>query len=118
MAHYVLTRLGFESAMHVSPLVTDKQTDIAALYRLACVRSLDLFGSAVHEDFDPKRGDLDFVVEFDELPREAYADAFFPLKKGLERLFARQADLLTDRAIRNPYFRQRLAAERERVYVA
>ena len=58
-----MTRLGFESAMHVPPLVTAKQADIAALCRLAGARSLDLFGSAVREDFDPKRGDLDFVVE-------------------------------------------------------
>ena len=105
--------------MHVPPLVTAKQADIAALCRLAGARSLDLFGSAVREDFDPKRGDFDFVVELAELlPPEAYADAFFALKEGLERLFARPVDLLTDRAIHNPYSRQRLAAERQQVYVA
>lgn len=104
--------------MRVPPLVTAKQADIAELCRLAGARSLDLFGSAVREDFDPKRSDLDFVVEFDELPPVAYADAYFSLKEGLERLFARSVDLVTDRAIRNPYFRQRLAAERQRVYVA
>lgn len=118
MAPYVLTRLGFESAMHVPAIVTAKQADIATLCRLAGARSLDLFGSAVRDDFDPKRSDLDFVVEFDELPPAAYADAFFELKEGLELLFARSVDLLTDRATRNPYFRQRLAAERQRVYGA
>ena len=118
MTTYVLTRLGFESAMHVPPLVTAKQADIAALCRLTGARSLDLFGSALREDFDPLRSDLDFVVEFDELAPVAYADAYFLLKEGLERLFARPVDLLTDRAIRNPYFRQRLAAERQQVYVA
>lgn len=104
--------------MRVPPLVTVKQADIAVLCRLAGARSLDLFGSAVREDFDPKRSDLDFVVEFGELPPVAYADAYFSLKEGLERLFARPVDLVTDRAIRNPYFRQRLAAERQRVYAA
>jgi len=49
----VLTRLEIEPAMPVPPLVTAKQADIAALCRLAGARSLDLFGSAVREDFDP-----------------------------------------------------------------
>lgn len=104
--------------MRVPPLVTAKLADVAALCRLAGARSLDLFGSAVRDDFDPNRSDLDFVVEFNDLPPVVYADAYFALKEGLERLFARPVDLVTDRAIRNPYFRQRLAAERQRVYVA
>ena len=45
----------------------------------------------------------------------ANAGAFFELKEGLERLFARPVGLLTDRTIRNPCFRQRLAAERQRL---
>ena len=68
--------------MRVPPLVTAKQADIAALCRLAGARSLDLFGSAVREDFDPKRSDLDFVVEFIELPEylEDLGAALFNLK--------------------------------------
>jgi predicted nucleotidyltransferase len=104
--------------MRVPPLVIAKQADIALLCRAAGARSLDLFGSAVREDFDPLRSDLDFVVEFDDLPPVAYSDAYFSLKEGLERLFVRRVDLVTDRAVRNPYFRQRLTAERQRVYAA
>ena len=81
----------------------------------AGARRLDLFGSAVREDFDPARSDLDFVVVFNYLAPAAYADAFFSLKEGLERLFVRSVDLVVERSIRNPYFWQRLASEAERI---
>lgn len=104
--------------MQVPTLVIDKQADIADLCQRAGARRLDLFGSAVRDDFDPARSDLDFIVVFDELAPVAYADAFFSLKEGLERLFARPVDLVVERSIRNPYFRQRVALERRAVYAA
>ena len=109
---------GLNEAMNLPKLVTDRQGDIADLCRRAGARRLDLFGSAVRADFDPVLSDLDFVVVFKDLAPVAYANAFFSLKEGLELLFARQVDLVVDRAIRNPYFRERLAAERQAVYAA
>jgi predicted nucleotidyltransferase len=109
---------GLNQAMQVPTLVTDRQADIADLCRRAGARRLDLFGSAVRDDFDPARSDLDFVVVFNDFAPVAYADAYFSLKEGLELLFARPVDLVVERAIRNPYFRQRLAAERQAVYAA
>ena len=66
----------------------------------------------------PDRSDLDFVVAFDELPPADYSDAFFLLKEGLEALFLRPVDLLTERSLRNPYLRKRVDAERVAVYGA
>jgi hypothetical protein len=109
---------GLNQAMNVPMLVTERQADIADLCRRAGARRLDLFGSGVREDFDPARSDLDFVVVFEDLAPVAYADAFFSLKEGLEQLFARPVDLIVERTIRNPYFRQRLTSERQAVYVA
>lgn len=103
--------------MQIPALVNDKRDAIAALCRQSSARRLDLFGSAVRPDFDPLQSDLDFVVVFDELPPVSYANAFFDLKQGLESLFARPVDLVVDRAIRNPFFRQRVQAERRSVYV-
>jgi predicted nucleotidyltransferase len=109
---------GLNPAMHVPTLVMEKQADIADLCRRAGALSLDLFGSAVRGDFDPAHSDLDFVVAFEDLPPVAYADAYFSLKEGLELLFARPVDLIVERAIRNPHFRQRLAAEKRHIYAA
>lgn len=79
-------------------------------------RRLDVFGSAARGDFDPTRSDLDFIVEFDALPPAQYAKAYFELKEGLESLFDRPVDLVTAPALTNPYFSERISAERLNLY--
>lgn len=97
-------------------VIEQHREEVAALCRRAGARRLDVFGSAVREDFDPATSDLDFIVEFDELPPRAYADAYFTLKESLERLFGRPVDLVTEGSVENPYFRERIDAERRPVY--
>lgn len=104
--------------MQVPGLVTERREAIAELCRQAHARRLDLFGSAVRDDFDAASSDLDFLVVFEDLPPVRYAEAFFGLKQGLEALFARPVDLVVERAIRNPYFKQRVSAERQPIYGA
>ena len=90
--------------------------EVAALCRRTGACRLDVFGSAARNDFDPVSSDLDFLVEFDELPPVKYSEAYFTLKEGLEALFERPVDLLTARNLENPYFRARVYAERQPVY--
>jgi predicted nucleotidyltransferase len=89
---------------------------VAALCRHSGARRLDVFGSAARDDFDPARSDLDFLVEFDDVPPARYAQAYFFLKEGLEDLFGRPVDLVTDSSLANPYFRERIARESRNVY--
>jgi uncharacterized protein len=98
-------------------VIEQHREEVAALCRRAGARRLDVFGSAVRDDFDPVTSDLDFLVEFDDLPPKAYADAYFMLKERLEQLFGRPVDLVTAASVDNPYFRQRIDAERKPVYV-
>ncbi len=65
---------------------------VAELCRRSGARRLEIFGSAVRLDFNPMSSDLDFLLEFDDLPPTRYADAYFLLKKSLEALFGRQID--------------------------
>jgi predicted nucleotidyltransferase len=97
-------------------LIDQHRDEVAALCRLAGARKLDAFGSAVRADFDPQTSDLDFLVEFDNVPPAAYAKAYFALKEGLESLFGRPVDLVTGSSLANPYFRERIFAERQTVY--
>lgn len=99
-------------------LLTQKQSEVAALCRSAGARRLDVFGSAVRADFDPVHSDLDFLVEFDEVAPAVYAQAFFNLKAGLEALFKRPVDLLTPSSLANPFFRRRVAAECKTLYAS
>ena len=55
-------------------------------------------------------------MDFDDLPPPSYAQAYFTLKESLERLFGRPVDLVTSSSVENPYFRERIDAERKPVY--
>jgi hypothetical protein len=89
---------------------------VTALCQSTGALRLAAFGSAVRDDFDPERSDLDFLVAFDDLPPARYADAYFDLKAGLEALFGRPVDLITDTSLANPYFRAQVTAEARTLY--
>lgn len=98
-------------------LVAQKKNEVSALCKQFKVRRLDLFGSAVKENFSDE-SDLDFVVSFtEEEPRE-YTRCYFSLVDALEKLFHRHVDLVTERSIRNPYFREEIELTRQPVYGA
>jgi len=97
-------------------LIEQHHDGISELCRQAGARSLGVFGSVLRNDFDPATSDLDFLVEFDDLPPARYADAYFSLKEGLETLFGRPVDLVTRSSLANPYFRDRIARESRSVY--
>ena len=59
---------------------------VAALCQSTGARRLAAFGSAVRDDFDPERSDLDFLVAFDDLPPARYADAYFVTSQKLRAL--------------------------------
>jgi hypothetical protein len=72
----------------------------------------------VTDRFDPAHSDLDMLVIFDDLPPGPYADAYFALKQGLESLFGRDVDLVTDAGLQNPYFRREVEARRQTLFTA
>jgi predicted nucleotidyltransferase len=80
------------------------------------VRSMAIFGSAVGEHFDPRRSDLDFAVQFKQMPPAAHAEHFFALLNALHDLFKRPIDLLETSAIRNPYLRDKIQSQQVIVY--
>jgi uncharacterized protein len=98
-------------------LIAQKKNEVSALCKQFKVRRLDLFGSAAKENFS-EASDLDFVVSFsDEEPRE-YARCYFSLANALEKLFERHVDLITERSIRNPHFREEIELTRQPLYGA
>ncbi len=99
------------------PNVIDQhRKELTLLCRRFGAKRLDAFGSALRADFDASRSDLDFFVELDPLPPARYAEAYFALKEGLESLFGLPVDLITESSLANPFFRDRLAGERQTVY--
>jgi uncharacterized protein len=99
-------------------LLRQNRLAIEALCQRFHVRRLDVFGSAAQGGFDPRRSDLDFVVTLEGRNSGEYADNFLGLARALEDLFQRKVDLITERSIRNPYFREAVEESRQLIYEA
>jgi predicted nucleotidyltransferase len=101
----------------IARLSLDREA-LETLCRAHGVSHLALFGSAVRDDFEPERSDLDFLVMIEAPTNAAYADRYFSLKEGLEQLAGRAVDLLTESSIENPYLRRRIMGEKVTLYAA
>jgi uncharacterized protein len=99
-------------------LIEKHRAELAALCRHYQVKTLEVFGSAADDTFDPALSDLDFLVEFLPLAPGQRFDFFFDLKNALQTLFRRKVDLISTRAIRNPYFQQSVDRCRKVLYAA
>ena len=98
------------------PLVSENREAIAVLCRRYGVRRLDLFGSATGDRFDPATSDVDFVADFADTRTPGYADRYFDFAEALEALLNRPVDVVTERSIKNPYFRRAVDATRQPIY--
>jgi predicted nucleotidyltransferase len=97
-------------------LLREKLPVLASLCSKRGVKSLSVFGSAVGSDFDPRRSDIDLLVEFGPMTAAEHADAYFGLLEDAEALFGRPVDLVEPQALRNPYVRDRVESSRELLY--
>lgn len=99
-------------------LIEENRHAFESLCRKHRVARLDIFGSAASSHFDPVSSDVDFLVEFEPREPGPLADAYFGLLADLEQLLERRIDLVTPRAIRNPYFQREVNETRRTVYAA
>ena len=99
-------------------LIAERAEKLAELCRTHHVRTLELFGSAANGKFDPATSDLDFLVDFAEVPPGKRSKAYFGLMFGLEDLYSRDVDLVVTGAIDNPYFLKSVNKSRQVVYAA
>lgn len=90
-------------------------TDIIRLCKTHKVKSLYAFGSVLTENFN-KESDIDLIVDFSNIEVEDYADNYFDLKFSLQDILKRPVDLLEEKAIKNPYFRQSVNQQRQLIY--
>jgi predicted nucleotidyltransferase len=103
----------------MSPLVEEKIDELKQLCEKYSVVCLEIFGSAASDArFDEEKSDLDFLVEFQTLEENQYADTYFGLMFALQDLFNRPVDLVMTEAIRNPYFKTSVDRSRKVLYAA
>ncbi len=102
----------------MNALIEQNRSEIERLCRLFHVRKLRLFGSAALAELQPGESDVDFLVEFEQLPPAAFAECYFGLLAALEGLLRRPIDLVVEAAVRNPYFRASVEETASAVYAA
>jgi predicted nucleotidyltransferase len=66
--------------------IRQAKSELAEICRRHNVRRLDLFGSAVGSNFDPRTSDLDFLVEFGVFTKGEYSEHYFALIEDLKSL--------------------------------
>ena len=86
---------------------------VAQFCRQRGIRRLSLFGSAVRDDFDPARSDVDVLVEF--LPGRTPGIAFIGYQYDLEEMLRHKVDLHTPDCLHR-LFRNEVLREAVTVY--
>ena len=100
----------------MNPILKNAFPEFAALMQKYNIEKAYAFGSVSNETFSDL-SDLDFLVSFkNDLSAEDYSDCFFNLKFGLEKLFGREIDLLTEASLRNPYLKNEIVKSRQLIY--
>ena len=89
---------------------------IAAACQQHQVRRMHLFGSALRDDFDPSRSDLDLLVEFQSIEPGALVQAYFGLEQQLTSITGQSVDLVMADAVCNPYVRRDIEASKQLIY--
>jgi predicted nucleotidyltransferase len=96
--------------------ILDKYTqDIQALCASHKVKNLYTFGSVLTGKFTDK-SDIDLIVDFEKQDVVDYADNYFDFKFSLQDILKRKIDLLEEKAIKNPYFREAINNNRQLIY--
>jgi uncharacterized protein len=79
------------------------------------VKRLYAFGSVL-TDYFTEESDIDFIVDFEQIELNKYADNYYDLKFALEEVLNRNVDLLEEKALKNPYFINSIKNKRQLVY--
>jgi len=96
-------------------LLDKYSSDIHKLCKNHKVKSLYAFGSVLTNQFT-QTSDIDLIVDFDNIDVSKYADNYFDFKFSLEDILKRPIDLLEEKAIKNPYFKNAISQKRQLVY--
>jgi len=95
-----------------------KRQAIAQICMRHGVLRLDVFGSALRDDFRPEESDLDLLVELGPMAPYDRVDAYFGLLEDLRTLLGSKIDLVMAGAVKNPYIASDIERTRQILYAA
>ena len=99
--------------------IKHKINELKGLCEQHHVKELYLFGSAAKGNFDAQNSDIDLVVNFSEnITPENFAENYFSFLEALEKLFNKDIDLLSYRALKNEILIQQVEQTKVPLYAA
>ncbi len=102
-------------------MVANLEDGLGAI-RAACERfhvvRLDVFGSAIRDDFEPGRSDIDLLVDFGAMSPYDKPDAYFGLLEELRTILDADVDLVMVGALKNRYVREDVNRNKRVLYAA
>jgi predicted nucleotidyltransferase len=101
----------------VAVLESKRQSIIEACARFGAVR-LDVFGSALRDDFRAGSSDIDLLVQFRPLDPHQLVDAYFGLLDELRAILGADVDLVMSDAVKNRYIAAEIERTKEVLYAA
>ena len=99
-------------------LLESKRQSIAEICTRFGVARLEAFGSALGEDFNPEKSDLDLLVQLKPMQPYARVDAYFGIRDELRALLNREIDLVMVGAVKNPYISREIERTKQLLYAA
>jgi len=99
-------------------MLEDKRDAIRAACERFHVVSLDAFGSALRDDFEPERSDVDLLLDFGAMSPFDKPDAYFGLLDELREVLGSEVDLVMVGALKNRYIREDVDRTKQVLYAA
>lgn len=101
----------------LAQIIANNLNQIKDLCKQHKVKELYVFGSATTDHFNDK-SDVDFLIEFEKIEIEDYADNYFHFIEQMENLLGRKIDLVTAKFLRNKFFIQELNETKQMLFAA
>jgi predicted nucleotidyltransferase len=99
----------------IADLINHDRSGFARLCEQNHVTTLFAFGSSVNGPFKPD-SDVDVLVTVDIADDLERGGALINIWNGLEDLFNRPVDLLTESSLKNPYLRKEIERTKKLIY--
>jgi len=99
-------------------LIRDNQDAIVGLCEKHGVVRLDVFGSALRDDYRAEASDIDLLVEFSDREPYALARTYFDMLDELQALLGTRVDLVMAGAVKNRYIAAEIERTKELLYAA
>ena len=99
-------------------ILEDKREAITQACARFGVSRLDVFGSAVRDDFRPGESDLDLLVEFVPMGPHELVDAYCGLFDELRALLGGEVDLVMADAVTNRFVAADIERTKKALYAA